>query len=97
MRLKEMSAAKQAGGQGETEKGEKGKQPVQKKRTRTTRQGTQTQIALLAADGFAAALEAVPGGLVQDEHAEKDLEETQRGSGQDVPACRCPLEQELLG
>ena len=58
MRLKEMSAAKQAGGQGETEKG---KQPAeQKKRTRTTRQATQTQPALLAAGVFAAALEAIP-------------------------------------
>jgi hypothetical protein len=49
-----------------------------------------------------AALEAVPGGCVhdlgswQDYHAEKDLEESQRGSGQDAPASRCPLEQELL-
>ncbi len=33
----------------------------------------------------------------QDDHAEKDLEVSQRGSGQDAPACRCPLEQELLG
>jgi hypothetical protein len=82
-----MSTAKQAGGQGETEKGN---QPVQKKRTRTTREGTQTQTALLTTDGFATALETVPGGLVQDEHDEKDLEETQRGRGQDVPACRCP-------
>ena len=58
MRLKEMSAAKQAGGKGETEKG---KQPAaQKKRTRTTRQATQTQPLLLAADAFAAALGAVP-------------------------------------
>ncbi len=32
----------------------------------------------------------------QDEHAEKDFEESQGGSGQDAPACRCPLEQELL-
>jgi hypothetical protein len=32
----------------------------------------------------------------QDEHAEKDLEEIQRGSGQVAPAYRCPLEQELL-
>jgi hypothetical protein len=58
MHLKEMSAAKQAGGQVETEKV---KQPAeQKKRTRTTRQATQTQPALLAADVFAAALEAIP-------------------------------------
>ena len=58
MHLKEMSAAKQAGGKGETEKG---KQPAaQKKRTRTTRQATQTQPLLLAADAFAAALEAIP-------------------------------------
>jgi hypothetical protein len=36
MRLKEMSAVKQAGGKGETEKGKQ--PPAQKKRTRTTRQ-----------------------------------------------------------
>ena len=59
MRLKEMSAAKQAGGKGQTETG---KQPAeQMKRTRTTKQATQTQPALLAADApFAAALGAVP-------------------------------------
>jgi hypothetical protein len=59
MRLKEMSAAKQTGGKGETEKG---KQPAaQEKRTRTTRHATQTQPLLLAADApFAAALGAVP-------------------------------------
>ena len=59
MRLKEMSAVKQAGGKGGTEKG---KQPaVQKKRTRTSRHATQTQPLLLAADApFAAALEAIP-------------------------------------
>jgi Ran GTPase-activating protein (RanGAP) involved in mRNA processing and transport len=59
MRLKDMSAAKQAGGKGETEKG---KQPAeQKTRTRTTRHATQTQPLLLAADApFAAALEAIP-------------------------------------
>ena len=33
----------------------------------------------------------------QDDHAEKDVEESQRVGGQDVHACRCPLEQELLG
>ena len=33
----------------------------------------------------------------QDDHAEKDVEESQRGSGQDAPARRCPLEKELLG
>ncbi len=27
-----------------------------------------------------------------NDHAEKDLEESQRGSGQDAPVCRCPLE-----
>jgi len=32
----------------------------------------------------------------QDDHAEKDIEDSQRGSGQDAPACRCPLEHELL-
>jgi hypothetical protein len=59
MGINEMSAAKQAGGKGETEKG---KQPAaQKKRTRTARQATQTQPLLLAADApFAAALEAMP-------------------------------------
>jgi Ran GTPase-activating protein (RanGAP) involved in mRNA processing and transport len=56
---KHFGPPKQAGGTGETEKG---KQPAaQKKRTRTTRQATQTQPALLAADApFAAALEAIP-------------------------------------
>jgi hypothetical protein len=59
MCLKEMSAAKQAGGKGETVQGT---QPAeQKKRTRTTRHATQTQPLLLAADApFAAALEAIP-------------------------------------
>jgi hypothetical protein len=33
----------------------------------------------------------------QDDHAENDLEESQKGCGQDALACRCPLEQELLG
>ena len=48
MRLKDMSAAKEAGGKGDTEKGT---QPAAlKKRTRTTRQATQTQQLLLAAD-----------------------------------------------
>ena len=36
-------------------------------------------------------------GGSQDNHAEKDVEEIERVSGQDVPVCRCPLEQELLG
>ncbi len=59
MRLQDMSAAKEAGGKGETEKGEQS--AAQKKRTRTTRQATQTQPLLLAADApFAAALEAIP-------------------------------------
>jgi hypothetical protein len=59
MRLKEMSAAKEAGGKGETEKGKQS--AAQKKRARnTTRQATETQPLLLAADAFAAALEAVP-------------------------------------
>ena len=49
----------QAGwGKGETEKGKK--PAAQKKRTRTTSQATQTQPLLLAADAFAAALEAIP-------------------------------------
>jgi hypothetical protein len=59
MRLKEMSAAKEAGCKGETEKGKQ--RAAQKKRTRATRQATQTQSLLLAADApFAAALEAIP-------------------------------------
>jgi hypothetical protein len=32
----------------------------------------------------------------QDDHAEKDIEESQSGSGQDAPASRRPLELELL-
>ncbi len=53
------AAENEAGGKGE--KNEKGKQPAaQKKRTRTTRQATQTQPLLLAADAFVAALGAVP-------------------------------------
>jgi hypothetical protein len=51
------SVGKQAEGTGRKEKG---KQPAaQKKRTRTTRQATTTQPALLAADAFAAALGAI--------------------------------------
>jgi hypothetical protein len=72
------------------------------KEERTTSQAPTTEPALLAV-GFAAALGALAlddlqdlGGW-QDDHAEKDVEESQRGSGQDAPACRCPLEQELLG
>jgi hypothetical protein len=59
MGLKEMSADRQARGKGETEKS---KRPAaQKKRTCTTRQATQTQRLLLAAEvPFAAALEAIP-------------------------------------
>jgi hypothetical protein len=59
MRLKDISAAKEARGKGETEKGKK--TAAQKKRMRTTRQARQTQPLLLAADApFAAALEAIP-------------------------------------
>jgi hypothetical protein len=58
-RLKEMSAAKEAGGKGETEKGNQS--ASQQKRARnTTRKATQTQPFLLAADAFVAALGAVP-------------------------------------
>ena len=59
MCLKEMSAAKQGWGTGETEKD---KQPAaQEKRACTTSQATQTQPLLLAADApFAAALAAIP-------------------------------------
>jgi hypothetical protein len=31
------------------------------------------------------------------EAAQKDLEESERASGQDAPACRCPLEDHVLG
>ena len=56
--LQDSRADKQPEGTGTTEKG---KQPAaHKKRTRTTRQATQTQPLLLAADAFAAALGAVP-------------------------------------
>jgi hypothetical protein len=56
--LQDSRAGKQPEGTGTTEKG---KQPAaQNKRTRTTRQTTQTQPALLAANAFAAALGAVP-------------------------------------
>ena len=33
----------------------------------------------------------------QNDHAENGLKESQSGSGQGSPACRCLLEQELLG
>jgi hypothetical protein len=60
MGLKEMSAAKEAGGKGETEKGQQS--DAQKKRTHTTRQSTQTQPALLVADSpFSEALEGILG------------------------------------
>ena len=36
-------------------------------------------------------------GCRQDDHAEKDLEESQTGTGQDAPACRYSFEQEFLG
>ena len=32
----------------------------------------------------------------QDDHAENDVEESQRGGGQDAPAGHGPFEQELL-
>ena len=93
---------------------EQGKQDYQQtKRTRNTSQATQTQPLLLAADAFAAALEAIPSedwrrtwsaidsradlhlDGWQDDHAEKDLQESETSSRQDAPACRCPLEQQL--
>ena len=56
--LQDSRVGKQLEGTGTTEEG---KQPAaQMKRTRTTRQPTQTQALLLAADAFVAALEAVP-------------------------------------
>jgi hypothetical protein len=56
--LEDSRDGKQPEGTGTTEKG---KQPAaQMKRTRTTRQATQTQPLLLAADAFVAALGAVP-------------------------------------
>jgi hypothetical protein len=32
----------------------------------------------------------------QDDHAEKDVEESRNGSGQDAPASRCPIEHDRL-
>jgi hypothetical protein len=58
MRLNEMSAAKQAGGKGETEKGKQS--AAQKRRMRTTSQAPTTQPASLASDAFAATLGAIP-------------------------------------
>ena len=59
MRLKEMSATKEAGGKGETEKGKQ--HAAQKKRVCTMpRPAIQKQPLLLAADAFVAALGAVP-------------------------------------
>ncbi len=60
--LQDRRAGKQPEGTGTTEKGYKGKQPIaqQRKRTRTKSQAPTTQPALLAADGFAAALGALP-------------------------------------
>jgi hypothetical protein len=53
-----MSAAKQAGGQGEPEKGKQ--TAAQKKRTRATSQAPTTQPASLTANLFVAALAAIP-------------------------------------
>jgi hypothetical protein len=32
-----------------------------------------------------------------DDHAKKDLEDSQRGSGQDWTVFRCPFDQDLVG
>jgi hypothetical protein len=97
--LKEMSASKHSGGKGETEKG---KEPAtQKKRTRTMRQATQTQPALLAAGSFAAALEAIPADdWCRTWAAGKTimLRRTSERVKEVVGMMRrCPLELELLG
>jgi hypothetical protein len=34
---------------------------------------------------------------MQDYHLEKEIEESEQGSGEASHASRCPLEQELLG
>jgi hypothetical protein len=60
---------------------EKGKQPAAK--TKRTRTTSQAP--------------TMQPALLAAQHAEKDVEENQRGSGQDAPASRCPLELELLG
>jgi hypothetical protein len=57
--LQDRHAGKQPEGTGTTEKG-KQSAAAQQKRTRTTSQAPTTQTALLAADGFAAALGALP-------------------------------------
>jgi hypothetical protein len=77
----------------------------QKKRTRTTSQATQTQPLLLAADNpFAAALEAIPAedwcrtwAACRTIMLGRTSKRVKRDSGQDAPACRCPVEQQLLG
>jgi len=75
----------------------------QKKGTYTTSQGAQTQPLLFTTDPLLQLWEPSLMRTIQDlgdwqdDHAEKDLEECQRGSGQDVSVCRCPLEEELLG
>ena len=99
--LQDQRFSKQSQG---TDKTEKDNQTgTQKKRTRTTSQGTQTQPLLFTGLHCCSSGSHSTGRLVQDlgnwqdDHDEKDVEESQRGSGQDASACRCPLEQELLG
>ncbi len=59
---------------------------------------------MLDSDVFTAALQVIQSGWLvqdlgdrQDYHTENDLEETQRGSGQDASNCRCEVEKKLLG
>ena len=67
----------------------------------TTSQAPTTQAALLDADALCEPFLLMTvqdlGGL-QDHHAEKDVQESQRANGQDASASHCPLasEQELL-
>ena len=68
--LQDSRADKQPEGTGTAEKDKQ--LPAEKKRTRTTSQAMQTQPLLQDLGGW------------QDDDAEKDLEESQRGSGQDA-------------
>jgi hypothetical protein len=58
MRLKDMSAANQAGGKGETEKGKQS--AAQKRRKRTTSQSPTTHPESLASDAFTPTLGVIP-------------------------------------
>ena len=79
---------------------QKRKAIAQKERTRTTSQASTTQPALLTTDPLLQLWEPFLLTTEQDlggDHAEKDFEVSQGGSGQDALASRCPFDQELPG